>query len=224
MKPPVPWGALPRATLDTCEPDLAGWIVHPAETVSALAYVGVALVVWLRYRRADRSIPVRFLPVIVCSIGAVSLLFHASFRAPFQTLDLAVIPLFTGYVLAASLVHRRHIMPPALPRMVLVFATLGVAAPLIHVGIGVAMVTTQAVAVLWMWRGAWLGDAQRDARRATWLLLAGAALLGLDHAGIGCPGAGLEHLVPPHAVWHLMSATSVWFFYRTERQLERRWC
>lgn len=223
MMPPVPWRAFPRATLDTCEPDVAGWIVHPAETVSALAYVGVALIVWLRYRRADRGIPARFLPVIVCSIGAVSLLFHASFRAPFQTLDLAVIPLFTGYVLAASLVHRHRVAPPKLPRMVLVFAAVGVAAAVIHVGLGFAVVTAQAAAVLWMWRGTWLEDARRDARRATGLLLIGAVLLGLDHAGIGCPGERLEHLVPPHAVWHLISAASVWYFYRVERQLERRW-
>ena len=54
MMPSVPWGALPRATLDTCEPDVAGWIVHPAETVSALAYLGMALILWLRYRREDR--------------------------------------------------------------------------------------------------------------------------------------------------------------------------
>ena len=223
MMPPVPWGTLPRATLDTCEPDVAGWIVHPAETASALAYLGVALIVWLRYRRADRWLPVRFLPAIVCSIGVMSLLFHASFRAPFQALDLAVIPLFTGYVLAASLLHRRRIAPPMLPRMVLTFVAIGVVATLIHIGLGFAMVTGQAAAVLWMWRGSWLGDAQRDARRATGLLLAGAALLGLDHAGIGCPGEVLEHLVPPHAVWHLLSATSVWYFYRSERRLERRW-
>ena len=239
MMPPVPWGTLPRATLDTCEPDVAGWIVHPAETGSALAYVGVALLVWLRYRRADRRIPARFLPAIVCSIGAASLLFHASFRAPFQTLDLAVVSLFTGYVLAASLVHRRRIAPPVLPRMVLVFAAGGVVASLLHLGLGFATwrptersrrcsVTAQAAAVLWMWQGSWLADVRRDARRATGLLFVGAALLGLDHAGIGCPGGGVEHLVPPHAVpttrtWHLLSAASVWYFYRTERQLERRW-
>ena len=223
MMPPVPWGALPRATLDTCEPDVAGWIVHPAETVSALAYVAVALIVWLQYRRADCRLPVRFLPAIVGSIGAASLLFHASFRAPFQTLDLAVMPLFTGYMLAASLVHRRRIAPRSLLRVVLACVAVGVAAPLLHIGLGFAVVTAQAAAVLWMWRGRWLGDTRRDARRATQLLLPGAALLGLDHAGIGCLGAGLGHVVQPHAVWHLVSATSVWYCYRAERKLERRW-
>jgi hypothetical protein len=224
MTTPVPWGALPRATLDTCEPDVAGWIVHPAETVSALAYVAVGLIVWLKYRRADARLPVRFLPAIVVSIGAASLLFHASFRALFQTLDLAVIPLFTGYLLAASLVHRRYIDPPSLLRVVLVCVTVGVAAPLLHIGLGFAVVAAQAAAVLWMWRGRWLGDALPDARWATLFLLPGATLLGLDHAGIGCLGADLVHLVQPHAVWHLLSATSVLYVYRAERQLERRWC
>ena len=220
---PAPWDALGRATLDTCEPDVAGWIVHPAETVSALAYVGVALTLWLRYRQVDRWLGVRFLPAIAGVIGAVSLFFHASFAAPFQTLDLAVIPLFTGYMLAASLVHRRRVEQRSFRRVFLTSAAVGVAAPQIHLGLGFAMVTAQAAAVLWLWRGPWIGDARTDARAATWLLLPGALLLALDHAGIGCLGDGLEHLVQPHAVWHLVSAASVWFFYRAERQLERRW-
>ena len=36
------------------------------------------------------------------------MLFHATFAAVFQQLDLAAIPLFTGLLLAAALVHRGH--------------------------------------------------------------------------------------------------------------------
>ena len=219
----APWDALERATLGTCEPDVAGWIVHPAETVSSLSYLAVAVALWLRYRQADHRLPVRFLPTVVSSIGLASLLFHASSRAPFQTLDLAVITLFTGYFLAASLVHRCYVTPPRLRRLVVVLAALGAAAPQIHLALGFAMVTLQAAAVLWIWRGPWLGEARRDARRATWLLVPGAVLLGLDHAGIGCVGQALEHVVQPHAAWHVVSAMSVWYLYRAERLLERGW-
>ena len=218
-----PWDAFDRATFGTCEPDVAGWIVHPAETGSALAYVAVALTLWLRYRQTDRRLPVRVLPATAGAIGAAALLLHASFAALFQTLDLAVISLFTGYMLAAALVHRRRIARPSFRRTFLTCAVAGVVAPLIHLGLGFAMVTAQAAGVLWLWRGTWLGDARKDARAATWLLLPGALLLMLDHAGIGCLGNRLEHVVQPHAAWHLASAASIWFFYRTERQLERRW-
>ena len=218
-----PWDGLERALLSTCEPDLTGWISHPAETISALAYLVVAGVLCFRYRRRDHLLPVRVLPAIVSSIGAVSLLFHASFRAVFQRLDLGVIPLLTGYLLAATLVHREHVAKSQLKSLAVIFAVLGAAAPQLHIGLGFALVASQALAVLWLWRGTLPGKAQLDARRAKWLLVCGAVLLGFDHAGIGCLDEGMEHLVQPHAVWHLLSAASIYYLYRTERLIERRW-
>ncbi|MEE2791418.1 MAG: hypothetical protein VX453_07300 [Acidobacteriota bacterium] len=218
-----PWHALERASLNTCEPDLGGWISHPAETASALAYLIVAGILWKRYRSRDQMLPIRFLPAIISSIGITSLLFHSSFRATFQRLDLGVIPLLTSYLLATALVHRKHIARSQLQPLTALFAAFGAAAPQLHVSLGFAFVASQGLAVLWLWQGILTAETQQNARRARWLLLSGAVLLTFDHAGIGCLGNGMEHFLQPHVVWHLLSAASIYFLYHTERQLELRW-
>ena len=101
-----PWDCFQRAALETCEPDVAGWVVHPAETLSALAYLVVAFAVWRCSHHEDQQLPVRHLPGILIVVGLGSMLFHASFAAAFHALDLSAIFLFTGYMLAAMLIHR----------------------------------------------------------------------------------------------------------------------
>jgi hypothetical protein len=219
----TPWSGLARATIDTCEPDLAGWIVHPIETISALAYLFVAARLWRRYRLSDRALPARWLPAIVGLVGGASLLFHASFRAWFQIVDLATICLFTGFMLATASVHLGTVSQRWWPSIAMAISATGIIAPLLHIGVGFAMVAAQISAVLWIWRQLPLGDATRPAHRAVWPLLIGTPILGLDHAGVGCLGGDLAHIIQPHAVWHLLSATSVWYFCSAERLLERRW-
>ncbi len=131
-----PWGRFPRATLDTCEPDVYGAIVHPAETASALAYVIVALIVWRRYREADYRIPARHLPGIVAIIGLASGLFHASFTALFHALDLGVIFLLIGYLLTAQLVHRGQVAESNFPTVFVLFSIGGGLLPFLHLWLG----------------------------------------------------------------------------------------
>ena len=217
----TPWSSLERARLSTCEPDLEGWIVHPTETISALAYLVVAAILWLQFRSTDRMLSARFLPVLVGFIGTVSLIFHAGFRDIFQRIDLGAISLLTGYLLAAALVRRKYFPPSRLQSLTTGFAVLGLTAPQVHIGLGFALVATQALIVLWLWRHTSTENA--DASRAKWLLVCGTLLLGLDHAGIGCFGGELKHFIQPHAVWHVLSAVSLYYVYRSERQSERQW-
>ena len=218
-----PWDALERATLDTCEPDVAGWLVHPVETVSALVYLAVALVIWRGYGDPDRRLHARHLPAILAVIGFGAALFHASFAAIFHALDLAVIYLFAGYMLAAMLVHRGHLGRPNFARVFLLAGVGGGLLPFIHVWVGFGGLALETLVVLWMGRIA-IPDADHAAyRTAVRLLLPGVALLMLDHGGIGCVRGPLEHAVQPHAVWHVLSAASFYFLYRYERALEQRW-
>ena len=218
-----PWAHLQRATLETCEPDIAGWMAHPAETLSSLAYVVAALAVWWSSRHANLQLPARRLPGILMVIGLGSMLFHSSFAAAFQALDLAVVFLFTGYMLAAMLIHRdlvgrRHFMPA--------FLLLGVGGgslPVLHLWLGFAGLAAEGLAVLWLGHRVAPGANGGDYRVALWLLLPGVLLLVLDHGQIGCVSGPLEHIVQPHVGWHLLSAASLFFFCRYELPLERRW-
>ena len=222
-----PEGALVRAAFDTCEPDVAGWLTHPGETVSAIAYLAAAAAVWRASRHTPRGAPVRLIPAILALLSAVSMLFHATFAAVFQQLDLAAIPLFTGLLLAAALVHQGHAGRHRWPALFASFAGGGAVLPFIATASGYAVVTVQAAALLWSWRR--LARTQPailpDLRKATGLLLPAGALLTLGHAGIACVGAGSPwaHVVQPHIAWHLASAAACVFIARIERVLEQAW-
>ena len=219
-----PWSVLERAAFDTCEPDVAGWLVHPGETVSALAYFVAAAIIWRQTGPRATDSPARRLPLILGLVGTAALLFHASVAALFQRLDLATIPLLTGLLLASALVHRGHAVRERRRALWLAFAGGGAVAPFVLTLLGYAMVTLQAASLLWLWRKlARRTTAIRgDLRVAAMLLLPSAALLGLGHAGIACVGAGSAwtHVVQPHIVWHLASAAACVYVGRVECALE----
>lgn len=219
-----PWSALERAAFDTCEPDVAGWLIHPGETVSALGYFVAAAVIWRASRPLAAGSPARCLPVILFLVGTAALLFHASFATVFQRLDLATIPLLTGLLLASALVHTDHVARDRRRACWAALAGFGAVAPFVHTALGYVVVTLQAASLL----GLWWSLARRtpairgDLRAVAALLLPGAALLGLGHAGIACVGAGSAwaHVAQPHIVWHLASAAACVFVGRVECVLE----
>ena len=214
-----PWTRFPRATLGTCEPDVGGWIVHPIETISAVGYLVVAVWLWRQYGRMDQDLPVRYLPALLASAGLGSLLFHASYAAPFQALDLAALAPLTGFLLATALVRRYPTLEPRLYQVVAILAIGGALLPFIMLWLGFVGVGVQTGLVIVL---AVAHDSPAEARvplrRAVQLVLAGGALLTLDHAGIGCVGGTLAHIVQPHALWHLFSAAACFYFYRYERR------
>ena len=224
-----PWSALERAAYDTCEPDVAGLLAHPGETLSGLAGLGAAVVVWHEVHRARPAGPARFLPAALALLSAASMLFHATFAAVFQQIDLAAIPLFTGLLLAAALVHHGRARRDRWPTLFALFAGGGATLPFIATASGYVVVTVQAAALLWSWRelARTHPAIHADLRKIVCLLLPGAALLALDHAGIGCVRAGKvwPHVVQPHIAWHLASAAACVHIARIECVLERgaRW-
>ena len=218
-----PWKEFTPALFETCEPTLDGWIAHPAEATSALAYLVVAVLLWRQFGYRDRTLFVRYLPLALGIIGVTSILFHVSYTELFQVIDVAAIPLFMGYICAATIVHRRQLDVSTILRLFWFITVISVLLITTNLAVGFAIVITQGCAILWFW---WTNPFTRentDARRAILLLVFGAILLGLDHAAIGCVSGSNAHLVQPHSVWHLLSAASGYFFYRAESQLERNW-
>jgi len=218
-----PWKEFTPALFETCEPTLDGWIAHPAEATSALAYLVVAVLLWRQFGYRDRTLFVRYLPLALGIIGVTSILFHVSYTELFQVIDVAAIPLFMGYICAATFVHRRQVDVSTFLRLFLFITVISVLLITTNLVVGFAIVITQGCAILWFW---WTNPFTRentDARRAILLLALGAILLGLDHAAIGCVRGANAHFVQPHSVWHLLSAASGYFFYRAESHLERNW-
>ena len=216
-----PWASFARATIGTCEPDVAGWVVHPVETISAFAYLAAAVWLWWRYSETDRVLTVRHLPALLATTCLGAVLFHASYAAPFQTLDVAAIAPLVGFLLGLTLVRRYPELAPRFGLVVAVLAVVGALLPVVVLWLGFAGLGLAIGVVIVLTLGR---DAPKPARahlgRAIQLVLAGLALLALDHAGIGCVRGAFAHLIQPHALWHVLSATASVCFYSYERVLE----
>ena len=105
--PPDPWGAFAPAIHTTCEPAVAGWIVHPAQAVSAIAYLVAAVRCW----RLAPAIALR-----VALVGLIAVGFHVSGTAVMQRVDLAVVALLNGHLLTWALIRNGYGRPAqALP-------------------------------------------------------------------------------------------------------------
>lgn len=218
---PAPWNRLPPATLGTCEPHLAGWIVHPAETLSAVAYLIVGLALWMSVRRTNESAGAGRLAGFVVAMGLSSMLFHSSLTAILQAVDLASIFLLTGYLLALMLVGWGYFDRRLFSRSFVVLGVGGATLPFLNLWLGFAGLLAQGFAILWLAYRNVSADTQRAYWMAVRLLVPGAVLLALDHANVGCVRGTLAHVIQPHVVWHLLSAGGIFFLARSLRTLIR---
>jgi len=87
------WSKWAPATLRFCEAHLCERIVAPAETWSNLAYLLIAIVLFLRAKRSSQkrgfsNVDFRF-GIYATLVGSASFLFHASYTYVFETADLA---------------------------------------------------------------------------------------------------------------------------------------
>lgn len=220
MENRCPWGGFARAEDVGCEADLCAWIVHPAEAWSNLAFIAVAVGLVVCYGRADRRLPVAWFPAIVAAIGVGSFAFHASMAYWLHAADLAAIFLFSGFLLAANLQHVGLIRASRFPACFLVLAAGGVGLAVASPRLAWIGIAAEGVAILWLaWRISARGP-RPDLLAAIALNQVAAVALWLDKFQVVCVGGVFGHVLQPHSFWHVLSALSLLFFYRYERQLE----
>ncbi len=220
MEGVCPWGGYARAADVGCEPDLCAWIVHPAETWSNLALFAVAAFLLVRYGREDRGLPVAWLPWIVVAIGVGSSAFHASMIHWLHVVDLVAIFLFMAFLLAAHLQRAGWVGAQRFSACFLVLASGGAALAFADFWLATLGITAQGVAILWLaWRSPTRGP-RRELVAAIAFNQVAAVALWLDKGQLLCSRGALSHVVQPHSFWHVLSALSLLFVYRWERQIE----
>ena len=214
MIPPEPWSAFAPAIHTTCEPAVAGWIVHPAETVSALAYLVAAGRSW----RLAPAIALR-----IALVGLIAVGFHTSGTAFMQRIDLAVVALLNGHLLTWALIRNGYGTPAqALPMgIALAIFPAGIAFLFSWFGYFVATVGALTALVLWQRLARMESGIRDDVRWISWLVLPGGIVLGLGHLGIGCVSGAAAHIVQPHVIWHVVSAAACAIICRMDRTLRQ---
>ena len=226
MTPSGPWSAFAPAVHTTCEPAVTGWIVHPAETVSALAYLLAAILA----RRLAPAIAAR-----IALAGAMAVGFHTTGTDFMQRLDLAAVILLNGHLLVWALIrsgqgaaergraakHRR--VAERGRAMEVAIAAVPAVAGFLFSWLGYLIAAAEAFIALALWqRLARTTPAVRnDVRWIAGLVLPGGILLGLGHLGIGCVTGAAAHIVQPHVIWHVASAAACVVICRMDRTLRQ---
>jgi hypothetical protein len=194
-----------------CEETICHWISEPANTLSNVAYLIVAFGIW---RGAKGKTKIKHLAVAIALMGIFSAVYHASNFSLTQLADFVGMFIALGFLLGmscSSLWPGQHLSPMRFSFRVVIFFT----------PVSVVMYVFQWPAqILIMILGGTLAALEithvlktklriRELAAACLFAILAAAATFVDHRRILCiPG---HHVIQGHALWHVFSATALWF-------------
>jgi hypothetical protein len=214
-----PWAGFAPATMRFCEENLCAWIRQPANAWTNLAYLAAGLFILLHLARHPRRGPFVILAPIAAAVGITSFLYHASGAFFFQVFDLASMFLFSAFLLAANITRLTDRPRLFYPLFVGVFAATLAALLLVRGQSGAVLFIIEVAAAISLEIALVLRHRPAPNYRPYLLALGFYAVAQfvwiLDFTRLWCvPG---NHLLPGHALWHLLNAPSfvfIYFFYR----------
>ncbi|MEE2674304.1 MAG: ceramidase domain-containing protein [Myxococcota bacterium] len=212
--------------MDWCEEELCSWVVNPADTWSNVAYLacGLLMIVQTRTERSDGL--ALFGPASIL-VGILSLVYHASYTYFFQFFDFVGMFIFCFAVITANALRLGWISPARRLHFyvagVLVFSAL---VPVFNetpipiqalVALLIATILAQEVTVA-LRRTPSDPPTPRLFFFVALALLAGAGAASLaDITRTWCQPE--NHWIQGHAVWHVLSAASLYALFRFYRQI-----
>ena len=224
LPPGCPWSGFTPPNVDWCEEELCGWITNPANTWSNLLYVALGVLMWREARRRRSPALAPFGPASI-AVGVFSFVYHASYTWMLQFFDFVGMFLFCFCVLALNARRLGWISPRRQTAAMLVGTAL--ASGLLPVlfargvpiqGLVLLLVLAMIAQELWLRRR----DGALPAHRFWWLALGllGAASVcsALDVTRMWCDPA--NHWLQGHALWHLLSAASLYALFRFTAALD----
>jgi len=227
LPPGCPWSGWTPPNVDWCEEELCGWIVNPADTWSNLAYIAFGLAMWWRARGRGSDLLSLFAPASVI-VGAFSFAYHASYTYFLQFFDFVGMFLFCFVIITANALRlgwiRREQRVAFLVGGVVLFSAF---VPLLsETTIPIqSLVGLLIAAILWQERAAsrraFAGGLEHGSFWIALALLAAAAAFSLaDLTRAFCDPS--NHWVQGHAIWHLLSAASLYAMFRFYEGVEER--
>jgi hypothetical protein len=228
LAPPLPtgcpWSGFTPPNVDWCEEELCAWITNPANTWSNLLYVLLGLLMWREARRDGLRTLALFGPVSV-AVGVFSFAYHASYTWFLQFFDFVGMFLFCFTVLARNALRLGWIGAGRQTAFFVggVLASSALVPVLFEAGIPIqGIVLLLMLAMIAQELQLRRRDEVRPAHRFWWtalaLIAAAAIFSALDLTRIWCDPA--NHWLQGHALWHLLSAASLYMLFRFYAELE----
>jgi len=224
LPPGCPWSGFTPPNVNWCEEELCAWIVNPADTWSNLLYLVLGALMWREAHRRRSASLAAFGPASI-ALGVSSFLFHASYTWMLQFFDYVGMFLFCFCVLALNArrlgwIAARHQVAAML---VGVAAASALVPPLFHRGFPIQVVVLVLVLAMigqevWLLRRDGALPAHRWWGAALALLVAAAVFSVLDLTRVWCDPS--DHWLQGHALWHLLSAASLYAIFRFAAALD----
>ncbi len=209
-----PWTDYAPATIVFCERRLCAWVVEPSNAWSNLAYVLVGLLILWRLRtRLATALTVIGAGAVVLGLGSFA--FHATGIRVFEVVDVSGMYVLSGLGLTFAL---QRLLGWRDRSAVACFIGLVLGSSLVMIALGndgIVMFALQIIVMVAIelrlrdrnppGAGIWIV-------RAVVVLVVAYGIWNLDFHGIVCDPD--NHLVNGHAVWHVLTAVSIFLFFR----------
>lgn len=210
--------------LDWCEAPVPGLFEEPANTLSNLAYVVVAVLI---LRGAGQARHVRYVGHTVFWMGLCSLVYHASNNALSQVLDFVGMFAFLGLLLTYNARRlgllgpanfRFHLGTAVMVNLLLLVSLRAFGLPIQMIVVANSVVILGAETILF-WRTRVEAPARYGMLSIGLVLMAAASVCStLDLERIWCDPH--DHVFQGHAAWHLLSAGAIFCFARFYAQFD----
>lgn len=220
LPPGCPWSGWTPPNVDWCEEQLCSYIVNPADTWSNLAYIALGWLMWRHARRLGRPDLEIFGPAGV-AVGVFSFAYHASYTYFLQFFDFVGMFLFCFTVITANAL-RLGWVEPRRQWAFLIGGTVGFSAlvPIVS-ETSVPIQSLVALLILTIIGQEGLIRVRQPAGAppvryglfaAALALIAAAGLSSLaDVTRTVCDPT--NHFIQGHALWHVLSACSLYALY-----------
>ena len=232
LQPGCPWYELSTMVppnIKWCEASLCAWITEPANTWSNLAYLAAALAMW---REAGRSVKTGaryaelqlFAPAAI-AVGMFSFVYHASYNFITQFFDFIGMFVFLGLLLTLNFRRAGYLGERGGHKFYAALIVGGGALTILfyYVGIPIQLIVLVLILIV---IGTEVGPARAILRRSgesgeirngeyylACLCLGVAAIFSaLDASRVFCDPD--NHWIQGHAIWHVLSALSLYFCFR----------
>ncbi len=217
LEPGCPWSGWTPPNVDWCEHELCSWVVNPADTWSNLAFIVLGLWMWRAARSSGRTDLALFGPASLVT-GLFSGIYHASYTYFFQFFDFVGMFVFCFVVITRNACRLQWIGQARQTSFYLAgVAVMSMLVPIVfETGVPIQGLIVVLIVLMLGQEATLSRGAARAANYATYgaalaLLAAAGAFSAADVTRLWCDPH--NHWLQGHAIWHLLSASSLAALY-----------